>query len=216
MKISWQGWFRRCILIASASILSGCGQLAPGTGEGWHGPNSEGYAYLRAELMLQFYDVLRPSQQQLAWHRKTEPNGGIYGDNKGFIPMELSAPEIDRRDLCARSGDPYCGGIAFGEDLLSHPDIQMAIRDWLINFCERFPKAVTNEQTKKYYIFSFRPKHAVYLRKFMGCDGVPKESRNIYIYAIRNFDAVFNGDEANTSAILKQAIIGEDVLKLNQ
>ena len=50
----------------------------------------------------------------------------------------------------------------------------------------------------------------------MGCDGAPREPRNIYFYVVRNIDDVFNGNSEHTDKVLRQSVIDERVLKLNQ
>lgn len=203
-------------LTVGGAMLMGCGQLAPGMGEGWHTPVSEGLTYLRAELMLHFFDVLRPARQELAWLGRTNPNGGPYRNNRGVVPFEIGGAEVKQIELCTVRGDTNCGGVAFGDEILARPDVRIAVEDWLVHFCDRSPKSVSSEQIPEGYGLAYRASNVAYLRKFMGCDGNPKKLLNLHIYAVRDFDKVFNGSEQNVSETLRRSIVGDWVVHLNQ
>ena len=53
------------------------------------------------------------------------------------------------------------------------------------------------------------------LRASMGCDGAPKEPRQLHVFVVRDFDNVFNGNTAHTDAVLRQSIIAEWVIIIN-
>ena len=49
----------------------------------------------------------------------------------------------------------------------------------------------------------------------MGCDGAPKEPRQLHVFVVRDFDNVFSGDAAHTDAVLRQSIIADWVVIIN-
>ncbi len=192
-------------------VLPGCAQLgAPGYALGTVEPIDNEWQALGPELLIHFYDVLRPTLYALDVERRSSKR---YEGNKGYIPLG-GAPAIKGRDLCDRRNDPYCKGIAFGEELLAHPRARAAIEDWLLNFCDRAPRVVT-EKTSLYYSIQTRQLPLTQLRKLMGCDGAPREPRNIHVYVLRNIDHVFKGNEDHTDKVIQQSIIESRILRIN-
>ncbi len=127
----------------------------------------------------------------------------------------MNGAAIKGYDLCNRTRDPYCVSFSFGEEILLHPEIRASIESWLLHFCERVPREV-DDKTTLYYELIDRQRAVKKLRYFMGCDGAPREPRNIYFYVVRNFDDVFSGDSDHADKVLKQSVIDERVVRLNQ
>jgi hypothetical protein len=170
------------------------------------------YRDLDRELNIGLGMVFRPSQGFL-WRDANSPYGERKWVNikKGTIP--LGHAQIKERDLCNRRENAYCSGISFGEELLAHPQVIAAMHDWLTHLCERLPVTVTDKVM--YYSIDSRQSSIRALRVSMGCDGAPKEPRQLHVFVVRDFDNVFNGDSAHTDAVLKQSIIRDWVITIN-
>ena len=204
---------RSILIFLLIATQFGCAQMIPGAGQAYVEPIDEWYGPLASEMFIRFYDVLRPDRHTLALDSNPKYGEKRYLTNKGYIPM--SGAFVKRRDLCNRQRNTYCKSFAFGEELMTNPEVRVAIEDWLLHICERAPVRVT-EKTPLYYSVANRQRELEKLRWFMGCDGAPKQLRTIHLYVVRNFDDVFNGDEEHTDSVLRQSIVDERILKLNQ
>jgi len=204
---------RFTLIFFLAATQFGCAQMIPGAGQAYVEPIDDWYGYLGQEMMIRFYDVLRPDRRSLVLDSNPKYGEKKYLTNHGYIPT--SGAFIKRRDICNRQQDAYCKSLAFGEELVTNPGVRAAIEDWLLHFCERVPLHVT-EKTPLYYTLDDRQREVRKLRWFMGCDGAPKVPRTIHFLVVRNFDDVFNGDETHTDSVLQQSVVERRILKLNQ
>lgn len=170
------------------------------------------YRHLGSELNIGLGMVFRPSQASL-WMdaNPTYGNRSWVNIKKGTIPFGHA--QVKERDLCNRRENPYCAGISFGEELLAHPQVIAEMHDWLTHLCERLPVTVTDKFM--YYSVDERQYSIRRLRISMGCDGAPKDPRQLHVFVVRDFDKVFNGDSAHTDAVLKQSIIRDWVITIN-
>lgn len=155
--------------------------------------------------------VFRPSRAGLIADSLPRWGEKNWVNFKGTIPYGHA--QVKERDLCDRRKNPYCAGITFGEQLLAHPQVIAEMNDWLTHICERLPVTVTDKVT--YPSVEIRQSRIRKLRASMGCDGAPKEPRQLHVFVVRDFDNVFNGNTAHTDAVLRQSIVAEWVVTIN-
>lgn len=189
-------------------LISGC----MGYGLAYKEPIAFKYRHLSTEMNIALGMVFRPSQHYLRMDADSTYGGQTWVSRaKGPIPM--GSAQVKERDLCNRRENPYCHGISFGEELLAHPQVIAEMHDWLTHLCERLPVTVTDKVI--YDSVHSREASIRALRVSMGCDGAPKETRQIHVFVVRDFDNVFNGDSGHTDAVLKQSIIRDWVITIN-
>ena len=191
----------------AACLLSGC----LGYGMAYKEPIDFQYRYLDTELNAGLGMVFRPSRYALMLDSLPKYGAKTWVDFKGTIPYGHA--QVKERNLCNRRKNPYCWGITFGEQLLAQPQVIAEMNDWLTHVCERLPVTVTDKLT--YHSVDSRRSSLRALRASMGCDGAPKEPRQLHVFVVRDFDNVFSGDAAHTDAVLRQSIIADWVVIIN-
>lgn len=191
--------------------LTACGQMAPGTGEGFYDPHGREYALLREAAFFQFNDRIRLSLADQEWYRVSNPSAPR---GSGDIQFSFGTPGSGRRDICSSlTNSTDCGSIAIGNSVISDPIFLSDLENWLVNFCTRFPSGNSKAALLHYSNPATAPNIRT-LRMYFGCEDDKHVSVAVHIYIISNFDRVFTRVDEGLSERLKANLVRDMVVKI--
>ncbi|HMW18954.1 MAG TPA: hypothetical protein PKN13_12065 [Accumulibacter sp.] len=200
------------VVVTACLVVAGCS----GVGMGYKEHVDYQFSSLGSEMNIALNWVFRPSLSNMgspdSRQRGVAERYALY--RNATIPIGYA--DINGRNMCDRRQNPYCTGFAFGEELLTRPDVIAAMTDWLTHLCERLPVTVTDPGY--FYDVKDRQTRLDRLRTLLGCDSNNKKARDFqfHVYIVRDFDNVFGPLPGHTDAVLRQSVIRHWIIQINR